>query len=116
VVLNTEFPAIFNLISGGIQSSNGGQFSSGIIQLFASFIPSTNPVTIPESVWISYAMPTKDRAKIDNQRLSAYIKADVKGIDKRHHIRDVQYLKDGDLVLDPEGAPFQFMISTMVIN
>ena len=55
---------------------------------------------------MSYAMPDDNRAKIDNQRFSGYFAADVHGIDKRHHIRDPIYIRDGDLQLDDNGAPF----------
>jgi hypothetical protein len=54
-------------------------------------------------------MPDENRAKIENGRVLAYIEADIHGIDKGHHIKgDPKYIRDGDLQLDPNGAPYQF--------
>lgn len=69
-------------------------------------IPSTHPVKIPNDMWISYAMPDSNRAKIHNHRLDGYFAADIHGIDKRHHIREPKYVRDGNLKLDDSGAPF----------
>lgn len=76
--------------------------------MFAGMIPSTTPVSIPDDIYISYAMPDDDRAKIENGRIQGYFAADIHGIDKGHHIRDIKYMKDGDLKLDQNGAPYQF--------
>jgi hypothetical protein len=97
LALNTEFNTIFNKVSGNIQSNNKGEYSSGMLQLFASMIPSTTPVIIPEDIIVSYAMPDDNRAKIDNDRFTAFFEAEIHGIDKRHHIRDPKYMRDGDL-------------------
>jgi len=35
-----------------------------------------------------------------------YFSGDIKGIDKRHHIRETKFIRDGVLELDPRGAPF----------
>jgi len=69
-------------------------------------IPSQTPVEIPDDLWMSYAMPDDNRAKIENHRMTAYFAADIHGIDKRHHIRDIHYVRDGDLQIDDNGAPF----------
>lgn len=69
-------------------------------------IPSQTPVHIPDDIWMSYDMPDHDRAKIENSRISGYFAADIHGIDKRHHIRETKWIRDGDLQLDDDGAPF----------
>ena len=53
-------------------------------------------------------MPDENRAKIENDRIEAYFEAEVYGIDKGHHIRDPKYIRNGDLQLDPNGAPYQY--------
>jgi hypothetical protein len=106
LVMNTSFDSIFNKMSAQSQSESKGEFSTGIFQLFASMIPSQTPVEIPDDLWMSYAMPDDNRAKIENHRMTAYFAADIHGIDKRHHIRDIHYVRDGDLQIDDNGAPF----------
>lgn len=88
---------MFNKASGNIQSEGKGAFSSGLFQMFANMIPSSTPVSIPEDIWVSYAMPDDNRAKIENGRIQCYFEADIHGIDKGHHIRDPKYIRDGDL-------------------
>jgi len=75
-----------------------------------------NDIQVPNDIFISYEMADDNRARIENGRIIGYFAGDVKGLSEDQHIKEEQYLQLGDLNLDNNDAPFQYQISTKVLN
>ena len=117
--LNLVFNPLFNTEIAAIQSDFDFQkrFSSFVIETFFNVLPVIGQqIQIPSDTFITYAMCDERRAAIEEGRINAYFPGDVRNMEESHRIKEEKYTRWGDLNLDPNGAPFQFYVSTRVIN
>lgn len=117
VSLNMGFKTLFNRELASIQSDYQKVFSSYIIETFFNILPVVGQeIYIPHETFVSYAMCDERRANIENGRINAYFTGDIINMEYSHLIKDDKYLQQGDLDLDMNGAPYQFQVSSKVIN
>lgn len=114
-MLNLSFPLMANLAVSVVETTTRGEVNGGLIGSLVSILPQ-NQIRVPQDIYISYEMADDNRARIDNGKVIGYFVGDVKGLHEDQQIRGDEYLQLGDLNLDNNDAPFQYQISTKVLN
>jgi hypothetical protein len=108
------FKTLANIEIGNIINDSKGEMSMGPLQILLGLLPENN-IKIADGVAITYANQHPSMPFIRDNRMGGYFVGRVDGLGN-DEITEGDYGKKGDLQLDDNGDPFQFLMSSSVIN